>query len=253
MNYLKFTIIGLILATILICFFKPHIPKRVIIGDANVVVVPENQNIQGDVSIKDNSGSKIKKVVNQPRHLKVVEGPKKFSDFAKTSKSKSLVSIKEQNKDLLQKNNKVSVPKQINQQNMQVRPKQVVSKTATRQLTPEEEEIIAWNAWRSALQNKVMRDTKLPAPIGTAFKFSFTVDREGTISNLKVWSTNSAYTPLAVRTIKPTILGYQGQSILNFPPKSKRVITNVDGGFTIWYSSGYSSPSDYSDYERVKQ
>ena len=125
-----------------------------------------------------------------------------------------------------------------------------VTKPAVKVLT-EEEEIIAWNKWRSDLQNKLMRDSKIAAPIGTSFEFSFTVDKFGTISNLKTWSSNPSYTPLAVRVIKPLLLSYQKTAILNFPIGSKRVITNVNGGFTMARSSRYSSPSDYNDYERV--
>lgn len=125
-----------------------------------------------------------------------------------------------------------------------------VTKPAVKVLT-EEEEIIAWNKWRSDLQNKLMRDSKIAAPIGTSFEFSFTVDKFGTISNLKTWSSNPSYTPLAVRIIKPLLLSYQKTAILNFPTGSKRVITNVNGGFTMARSSRYSSPSDYNDYERV--
>lgn len=125
-----------------------------------------------------------------------------------------------------------------------------VTKPAVKVLT-EEEEIIAWNKWRSDLQNKLMRDSKIAAPIGTSFEFSFTVDKFGTISNLKTWSSNPSYTPLAVRVIKPLLSSYQKTAILNFPTGSKRVITNVNGGFTMARSSRYSSPSDYNDYERV--
>ncbi len=126
-----------------------------------------------------------------------------------------------------------------------------VQKTAPVKVLTEEEEIIAWNKWRSDLQNKLMRDSKIAAPIGTSFEFSFTVDKFGTISNLKTWSSNPSYTPLAVRVIKPLLLSYQKTAILNFPTGSKRVITNVNGGFTMAHSSRFSSPADYNDYERV--
>ena len=125
--------------------------------------------------------------------------------------------------------------------------------TPQKQLTQEELEIIAWNKWRSDLQNQLMRDSKISAPIGTRFMFSFTVDKFGTITNLKTWSNNPSYTPLAVRVIKPILLGYQGKAILNFPANSKRITTNVDGGFTMAHTSNYSKPSDYNDYERVKK
>ena len=51
---------------------------------------------------------------------------------------------------------------------------QVVTAPAVVKQLTEQEEIIVWNQWRSNLQNQVMRDTKISAPIGTVFKFSFT-------------------------------------------------------------------------------
>lgn len=118
-------------------------------------------------------------------------------------------------------------------------------------LSEQELEIIAWNKWRSDLQNKLMRDSKISAPLGTTFYFSFTVDKFGNITNLKTWSNNPSYTPLAVRVIKPLLLSYQHTAILIFPSNSKRIITNAEGSFTMAHSSRYSSPSDYNDYERI--
>lgn len=117
----------------------------------------------------------------------------------------------------------------------------------------EEEEIIAWNKWRSDLQNQIMEDSHLAAPIGTRFKFSFTVDKNGNISNINTWSDNTSYTPLAKRVIKPILTSYQHTAILNFPPRTKRTIVNVEGGFVMAQMSRYSSPSDYSDYERIRR
>ena len=123
--------------------------------------------------------------------------------------------------------------------------------TAQRVLT-EHEETIVWNKWRSDLQNKVMQDIKIGAPRGTGFRFSFTVDKYGNMSNIKVWSTNPVYTDLAVRVIKPVLQSYQHQPILKFPTGTKRTITNVTGGFVMSDYSQYSKPSDYSDVEKVK-
>jgi hypothetical protein len=117
----------------------------------------------------------------------------------------------------------------------------------------EQEEIIAWNKWRSDLQNKVMKESKVVAPLGTQFKFSFTVDKYGNMSNIKVWSTNPSYTSQAVRVIKPVLANCQHKPILNFPQGTKRIITNVNGGFIISRVTEYSKPSDYSDYEKVKR
>lgn len=129
--------------------------------------------------------------------------------------------------------------------------KQNSNYTAQRVLT-EHEETIVWNKWRSDLQNKVMKDTNIAAPRGTGFRFSFTVDKYGNMSNLNVWSTNPVYTDLAVLVIKPVLQSYQHQPILKFPTGTKRTITNVTGGFVMSNYTQYSKPSDYSDVEKVK-
>lgn len=117
----------------------------------------------------------------------------------------------------------------------------------------EEEEIIAWNKWRSDLQNQIMEDSRIAAPMGTKFNFSFTVDKNGNVSNINTWSDNNYYTPMAKRVIKPILTSYQHTSVLNFPPRTKRTIVNVQGGFVMAPISRYSSPSDYSDYERIRR
>lgn len=234
MNYLKLSIIVLIMTTVLICLLNPRLHKRVVIGDANVALIPQQEQVQPQTSTKEyKQPQSVRQVIKTLNH----QNDKEMAPSKKQQPKANTVSV--------------SQPRNIKTNNIQPKP-QTQIKPQQNQITAEEAEIIAWNKWRSDLQNRVMRDTKIRAPIGTVFKFSFTVDREGTISNLKTWAQNSDYTPMAVRVIKPTILSYQGQSILNFPPESKRVITNVNGGFTVWYSAGYSSPSDYSDYERVK-
>ncbi len=116
----------------------------------------------------------------------------------------------------------------------------------------EEEEIIVWNKWRSDLQNQVMRDSKISAPYGTTFNFSFTVDKNGNVSNINTWSDDNNYTPLAKRVIKPILTSYQHTAILKFPARTKRTIVNVTGGYTMSNTDRYSTPGDYSDYERIR-
>lgn len=116
------------------------------------------------------------------------------------------------------------------------------------------EEEIAWNKWRSDLQNKLMNDVVLPAvPRGTVFKFSFDVDKYGKITNIQTWSTTPQYTPYAIEHIAPVIRSYQGRPILNFPAGSQRVHTTASGAWKISNVSVYSSPSDYNDYEKVRK
>ncbi len=118
----------------------------------------------------------------------------------------------------------------------------------------EQEELIAWNKWHSNLQNQIIRDAKLPiVPMGTVFRMTFDVDKNGRVSNVQTWSTNPQYTPYAIEYIAPVIRGYQGKSILDFPAGSARTTTKFEGGFKIAQKSTYSTPNDYHDIEKVKK
>lgn len=116
----------------------------------------------------------------------------------------------------------------------------------------EAEEVIVWNKWRSDLQNKVMRDSRIAAPRGTVFRFSFTVNKFGQMSNLKIWSDTPGYTNYAIQALKPLLLSYQGKPILNFPARTKRITTNVEGAFAISNQDRFTTPNDYSDIEKVR-
>ncbi len=116
----------------------------------------------------------------------------------------------------------------------------------------QQEETIAWNIWRSNLQNKIMQDTKLPMmPAGIVFKFSFSVDKYGKVSNVQTWSETPSYTPYAIQYIAPVIRSYQGRAILNFPMGTQRTSTNVTGGWRISVNEKFSTPQDYNDVEKV--
>lgn len=132
-----------------------------------------------------------------------------------------------------------------------VQPKveKVQASQTTNKLTQEE---IAWNVWRSNLQNQIMQDVVLPnVPMGTVFKFTFEVDKYGKISNVQTWSLDKTYTPMAIEHIAPVIRGYQGRAILNFPSNSNRITTKVEGGWRISDKSVFSTPMDYNDTEKV--
>lgn len=116
----------------------------------------------------------------------------------------------------------------------------------------EQEEIIAWNKWRSNLQNQIMRDSNIDyAPLGTLFTFTFVVDKFGNISNIKVECSNPNYMDVARNNVKPAIANLQKKPILNFPRGTQRTSTVVTGLFLIGTQERYSTPNDFSDYERV--
>lgn len=131
-------------------------------------------------------------------------------------------------------------------------PKQQTSNFKNPYMT-EQEEIIAWNKWRSNIQNQIMKDSDIDyAPLGTLFLFTFVADKYGNISNIKVECSNQSYMNVARNNVKPAIARLQKKPILNFPRGTQRTSTIVTGAFLIGTQERFSTPNDYSDYERVK-
>ncbi len=285
-NILIFIILIFLFATVMVCVFRPKTHKPIVFENRDFklelisknVEVPKNGDINfqmPEVEVPSSSVNFPEIIINE--NTSTEKNIKTQNSNKKDLNNRTEIQKPQPKTQIVSKNTKDKIQKQETAQKSQtpqkteykpvpktevvkVKPQETKTqedvvkkdfgKTETKYLT-EEEEIIAWNKWRSDLQNKLMSDSKIAAPIGTTFAFSFTVDKFGTISNLKTWSTNPSYTPLAVKVIKPLLLSYQKTYILNFPTGSKRVITNVNGGFTMARSSRYSSPSDYNDYERV--
>ena len=223
-------------------------PAQLKASDTPIEVVPQGvKNIDSSAQkpVKTtNTGANRVNVVNdrpkpQPKQVNKTAPQPQSKPQAVQQKPKE--TVKTQPQPVEQK------PVEKKEQTVQQQPKQ------TKPTLSEQEEIIVWNKWRSRLQNQVMMDSKVAAPLGTQFKFSFTVDKFGNMSNVKVWSTSPAYTDYAVRVIKPVLMSYRNKPILNFPEGTKRIITNVEGGFVISRTTQYSTPSDYSDYEKVKR
>ena len=265
----------LVTALVLVTKPKPHKPvvfenqyfdvnlisdKSTSKDDYSSVTIP-SVNIEIDTNVdlpkinidleKKTDASKTENIVKNTNSVsqKVVNNsPKKVLNAIENKQTnQTSVPIKKSEKDIIQP--KLNVKEEVKQI---VLPKEEPVEPQTKVILSEEQlEIIAWNKWRSDLQNQLMKDSKIAAPIGTTFYYTFTVDKNGNISNVKTWSNNPSYTQMAVNKIKPILLGYQKTHIVVFPAKSKRIITNVEGSFTMSYSNRYSTPADYNDYERV--
>ena len=143
----------------------------------------------------------------------------------------------------MQKNNRA--PQQTYKQ-----PKQ--TSTHKNPYMTEQEEIIAWNRWHSNIHNQVMKDSNAGvAPYGTVFSFSFLVDKYGNVSNVKVSCSNNYCMNIARDNLKPAIMHLQRKPILNFPRGTQRTSTVVSGSFLIGSEDKFSTPSNFSDFERV--
>ena len=112
-------------------------------------------------------------------------------------------------------------------------------------------ELIAWNKWRSDIQNQIMENAYVEAPYGTLFFFSFNVDKNKRITNIKVITSN----PNAkndIPHIKSTIISLDGKSLLEFPKGTNRKSVLFTGGFLMSDTEELSSPSDYRDFEYIQ-
>lgn len=231
---------------------KPQIQKNEI-KDQTIKLQPQqNQIQQKQIKTQNQQPQKVQKTINIEPQKTTVQN-KTISQHKKQNKINLPKSVQEivnstpkQNTQIVQKQPEIKKEQTIKT------PQQIVKEEPKTVLT-EEEEIILWNKWRSDLQNQVMRDARVAAPMGTRFRFSFTVDKFGNISNLRVWSDTPYFTPLAVSSIKPVLLSYQGKNILKFPKGTKRIQTNVTGGFVISTYDKYSKPDDYADVEKIRR
>ena len=265
---LNILLILVFLATVSICFTKPDLHKTVLVYDSAYVVTPQEEvNKKTEtVPLMEKPQKPVETTVKVEQNVIKTEVPAKKLSTKKVERksaqkqnvnnktenvvTRKPVTIKEQKQQTQNIKKETFVP-------VQQKPVEIKAETKvypTQKTMTEKEETIAWNIWRSNLQNKIMADTKLPIiPQGVVFRFSFTVDKYGKISNLQTWSDSSTYTPYAIQYIAPVIRSYQGRSILNFPLGTARTVTEVKGGWRISENEKYSTPKDYNDLEKIKR
>ena len=275
-TFLKILLVLLIISTLAISITKPKMHSKVMIFDSDYIVdesdievedttipmaeikqepiketkVVEKIDVQIPVSTTQTKVQKADtKVVVVPTKVQKVEVKPTQSKVQTVQKQAQQVT-----KQVETKPAQVAVQVQKPKETVTVvTPKEATTQTKTQVQTKSERELeIAWNKWRSDIQNQIMKDVRLPyIQEGTVFKFAFDVDKYGKITNVKTWSLTPSYTPIAIQHIAPVIRSYQGKSILIFPTGSDRVVTHVEGGWKISDRAVYSRPQDYNDIERV--
>jgi len=127
-----------------------------------------------------------------------------------------------------------------------------VDEVGHKQFKGSRDELIAWNVWRSNLQNQIMMESSIEAPVGTLITFSFNVSAQGNITNLKYSCSNKKYAKEARADMVRVLQNLRYTEILKFPSNTKRTNVKFKGAFLLDYSTSFSKPSDYSDYERVR-
>lgn len=263
---LNILLILLVVSTIFVCTAKPDMHKTVMVYDSAYKLVHENitESEKKEIPVMEITVKPQETVTNVEKqtYQKPVTNNTTVNVQKIPQKIQKTQTVTPVQKTTTQKKENTIVQK-AEQPKVQTQKQETVAKVETPKVTtvvtPEkpkvltqQEETIAWNMWRSNLQNQIMQDVKLPLlPNGIVFRFTFTVDKYGKISNLQTWSDTSAYTPYAIQYIAPVIRSYQGRSILHFPEGTARVVTDVKGGWKISDNIRYSSPQDYNDVEKV--
>lgn len=272
--FLQICAILVIVATISICTIKPEMHKTVLVYNSDYKIITDEEVKTETVEIpimeiqvkpQEHTVKKTIETVSVPKTQTNVQKPvqtvkkqtsaPQIKTEVKTVVKPAQTTVKTEKKQEQQvqtvvKQEQPPKPQIVKTTQTQTQT-QAQKQTAPKVLTQQEEEI-AWNVWRSNLQNQIMKDVRLPAlPTGIVFKFTFDVDKFGKISNIYTYSENPAYTPYAIQYIAPVIRSYQGKSILNFPQGSSRTSTEFKGGWKISTNERLSTPNDYNDYEKV--
>lgn len=218
-----------------------------------VEVIPQKTE-KKEKKVVQNSPSQLEllqRVVKNAEKAQQVEQPKveKTTKPVQETVSPTTEDVKTTSKaeDLLNE-----LVKELSKNPQQVIEIQPTNSTHQNPYMTEQEEIIAWNKWRSNIQNQIMRDSDIEyAPLGTMFSFTFVVDKFGNVSNIKVECSHPSFMDVARNNVKPAIANLQRKPILAFPKGTQRTSTVVTGVFIIGTQERFSTPSDYSDYERI--
>lgn len=277
MDFLKVAVVVLfVVLTILTIKIHPEIHQPMLIEDADFQLVRISDTIQNTpVTVAQTQPKTVAQPVSQqPVEVKVQEvAPQPQPVETKPIKikfPKKEVPVQTQapepsQMELLQKllNTDIEDTKAL-QENAQklaqtIQKPQQVQKPVPQQTSAhknpymtEQEELIAWNKWRSNIHNQVMKDSNAGvAPYGTMFTFSFLVDKYGNVSNIKVSCSNNFCMDIARNNLKPAISNLQRKPVLNFPRGTQRTSTVVNGSFLIGSEDRFSTPSNFSDIERV--
>lgn len=263
--FLHIIAILVVVSTLSICALKPEMHKSVLVYNSDYKLVTDDAvqvettqipvmeiPAQPQVQTVQNKVETVTQPKTQTTVQKTVQTPKKQTS-TQTVKTEPKTTVK--TTPTVTRTEQTTKPKTqtVVKQEQKQEPHVIQTQTqATPKVLTQKEEEIAWNVWRSNLQNKIMQDVKLPAlPSGIIFRFSFNVDKYGRITNIYTSSDNPAFTPYAIQYIAPVIRSYQGKSILNFPEGSSRISTEFKGGWKISASERLSTPQDYNDYEKV--
>ena len=114
---------------------------------------------------------------------------------------------------------------------------------------------IDWRTWKSNFVNEIIDGSMSiksldTYPQGSWFYYSFYVDRDGSISDIKVSSMQISQEDR--KNIANLIKSYEYKDVTVFPANSKRVRAKVDAIVMLGPTEKKSRPTDFDDTERIK-
>lgn len=266
MDFLKiFVVISFLIVTIFTLKFHPRMHLPLIIEDENFKLIrisdnlPKNMPVNKAVNVKEIQTVPKQSEINiQQSNQQITKLPVQQTESREIKTKTTNINLTQPNNDIQNNNNKeisLSQMELLKQILNDVTPEQDTlnpNSTLKNPYMTEQEEIIAWNKWRSNVQNQIMRNSNIEyAPLGTMFTFNFVVDKFGNVSNIKVDCSNPNYMDVARNNVKTAISKLQKQPILNFPKGTQRKSTVVQGYFFIGLEERYSTPNNFSDFERI--
>lgn len=117
------------------------------------------------------------------------------------------------------------------------------------------EKDIDWNSWKSNFINKILDDSVYIKALdeyglGAWFFYSFNVNSDGTINNVKVMSLYLA--PEDKEKVIQLIKSYAHKPITRFPLHSKRQTVKVSAAVLLGKEEKRSTPKDFNENEHVR-
>lgn len=259
MKFLKiFLIISIVLLTVVIGLSSPELHKTFVIKGSDFKLERYSEKLsQKELKLLSQRPKRVPRPVKIDPSAFLTDGkmlvnPKNSSSEEKvliqpsetSAMDKKIVSGTNPNEEIVSQ-----MPKAIQQPMEEFLNESQEEKTVDRKLT-RREELIAWNKWRSDIMNEVMMTAGVDAPLGTAFYFSFKVDRYTNITRIKTFCTNPRYKD-ETRKVVSAIKRLGNTGLLDFPKGSVRNSTTMRGLFLIGLDTHLAEPDDYNDLERV--
>lgn len=291
MDFLKVAVVILyIVLTILTIKIHPGIHQPMVLEDADfkltrisdnlttatipmVTSQPQQKTVSIPPATSQESSKTIEVKVTEPTvstktvqvttpQTQTVQKPIKIPKYAQTQPQQQETSVEISQQELLEQIIKIAqqelgnpevTEKVIEKTTQKPQQPQQIQQPVQKQPTKcEQEEIIAWNKWRSAIHNQIMKDSGAgTAPLGSIFQFSFLVDKYGNVSNIKTSCIGSGCMEIARTGVKSAISNLHRKPILEFPKNTHRTSVVVSGQFLIGMEDRFSTPSNFSDIERI--